>query len=166
LLLLLLLWKSNSSSHIVLLIWTTQMHWHWIDFECRDEGLTPEIPSNCPQKLVELMQMCWKQQPQQRPVSSLSLFLFLFFHFTHNSILLIFFYSSFTNVDRTLKQFVQCWNIRTWMNNWYYERSCIYQLEIDWKNISFLFNFWMYFNFDCYVWEIDESVGKIKCLFC
>jgi serine/threonine protein kinase len=36
----------------------------------KDEGLTPEIPSNCPQKLVELMQMCWKKQPQQRPVSS------------------------------------------------------------------------------------------------
>jgi hypothetical protein len=37
--------------------------------------MTPEIPSNCPQKLVELMQMCWKKQPQQRPVS----FLFVLF---------------------------------------------------------------------------------------
>jgi hypothetical protein len=40
-----------------------------ISFEYRDKGLTPEIPSNCPEKLVELMQMCWKKQPQQRPVS-------------------------------------------------------------------------------------------------
>jgi serine/threonine protein kinase len=39
-------------------------------FEYRDKGLTPTIPSNCPQKLVELMQMCWKKQPQQRPVFS------------------------------------------------------------------------------------------------
>jgi hypothetical protein len=61
--------------------------------QIRDEGLTPEIPSNCPQKLVELMQMCWKKQPQQRPVSSLfsllfvSLFCFLFFVFfiSHNT---------------------------------------------------------------------------------
>jgi hypothetical protein len=33
----------------------------------RDEGLTPTIPSNCPPKLRELMQMCWKMQPEQRP---------------------------------------------------------------------------------------------------
>jgi hypothetical protein len=46
-------------------------------FEYRDEGLTPEIPSNCPQKLVELMQMCWKKELQQRPVSSLLFLLFI-----------------------------------------------------------------------------------------
>jgi hypothetical protein len=58
--------------------------------EIRDKGLTPEIPSNCPQKLVELMQMCWKKQPQQRPVSSLFLcFCFLFFVFV----------SSFHNIN-------------------------------------------------------------------
>jgi serine/threonine protein kinase len=33
----------------------------------RDEGLTPTIPSNCPPKLRELMQMCWQMQPEQRP---------------------------------------------------------------------------------------------------
>jgi hypothetical protein len=33
----------------------------------RDEGLTPTIPTNCPPKLRELMQMCWKMQPEQRP---------------------------------------------------------------------------------------------------
>jgi predicted Ser/Thr protein kinase len=33
----------------------------------RDEGLAPTIPSDCPQKLRELMQMCWKKQPEQRP---------------------------------------------------------------------------------------------------
>jgi insulin receptor len=64
-------------------------------FEYRDEGLTPEIPSNCPQKLVELMKMCWKKQPQQRPVSSL-LFVFVFvcsFHTTQqlNNLICFFF---------------------------------------------------------------------------
>jgi hypothetical protein len=49
---------------------------HFIEY--RDKGLTPEIPSNCPQKLVELMQMCWKKQPQQRPVSFLFVLLFFF----------------------------------------------------------------------------------------
>jgi hypothetical protein len=55
--------------------------------EYRDKGLTPEIPSNCPQKLVELMQMCWKKQPQQRPVSFLfvSVSSFLFYANTINS---------------------------------------------------------------------------------
>jgi len=33
----------------------------------REKGLTPAIPSNCPQKLCELMQMCWKIEPEQRP---------------------------------------------------------------------------------------------------
>jgi predicted Ser/Thr protein kinase len=33
----------------------------------RDEGLTPTIPSKCPPKLRELMQLCWKMQPEQRP---------------------------------------------------------------------------------------------------
>jgi hypothetical protein len=49
----------------------------FIWFEYRDKGLTPEIPSNCPQKLVELIQMCWKKQPQQRPVSFLFVFVFV-----------------------------------------------------------------------------------------
>jgi hypothetical protein len=42
---------------------TTQLH--------RDEGLTPKIPDDCPALLAELMQMCWKKDPNQRPVSSL-----------------------------------------------------------------------------------------------
>jgi len=33
----------------------------------RDQGLTPTIPSNCPEKLRQLMEMCWKKQPEQRP---------------------------------------------------------------------------------------------------
>jgi hypothetical protein len=37
-----------------------------------DQGLTPKIPEDCPPKLRELMEMCWKKQPDQRPVSSLS----------------------------------------------------------------------------------------------
>jgi len=40
-----------------------------VSFLIRDEGLSPTIPSNCPQKLRKLMQMCWKMQPEQRPVS-------------------------------------------------------------------------------------------------
>jgi hypothetical protein len=41
--------------------------------------LAPTIPSNCPEKLCQLMKMCWMKQPEQRPVSlplSLSLSLF------------------------------------------------------------------------------------------
>jgi len=36
----------------------------------RDQYLTPKIPSNCHQKLRQLMEMCWNRQPEQRPVSS------------------------------------------------------------------------------------------------
>jgi hypothetical protein len=35
--------------------------------------LTPEIPEDCPEKLAQLMKMCWNKDPNQRPVSSLSL---------------------------------------------------------------------------------------------
>jgi hypothetical protein len=33
----------------------------------RNEGLTPEIPKECAVVLREVMQMCWKRDPQQRP---------------------------------------------------------------------------------------------------
>jgi len=33
----------------------------------RDEGLTPEISSDCPEKLRQVMEMCWKKQTDQRP---------------------------------------------------------------------------------------------------
>jgi predicted Ser/Thr protein kinase len=33
----------------------------------RDKGLTPTIPSNSPQKLRQVMEMCWKKQPVLRP---------------------------------------------------------------------------------------------------
>jgi serine/threonine protein kinase len=33
----------------------------------RDEGLTPEIPNHCPEKLRQVMEMCWTKQPEQRP---------------------------------------------------------------------------------------------------
>jgi hypothetical protein len=82
-------------------------------FEYRDKGLTPEIPSNCPQKLIELMQMCWKKQPQQRPVSSLFVFI-LFLYFTNTSTQYFDFFFLDFNVDRILKQFVQYWNNRNW----------------------------------------------------
>jgi hypothetical protein len=60
-------------------IWIWHFHSH---FDCwfmthitqhRDEGLTPEIPRRCPEKLAQLMKMCWNKDPNQRPVSSLSL---------------------------------------------------------------------------------------------
>jgi hypothetical protein len=34
-----------------------------------DEGLTPGIPENCPPVLEQLMNMCWKRDPNERPVS-------------------------------------------------------------------------------------------------
>jgi hypothetical protein len=33
----------------------------------RDKVLTPEIPSDCPEKLRQVMQLCWQQDPKQRP---------------------------------------------------------------------------------------------------
>jgi serine/threonine protein kinase len=38
-----------------------------VAIQIRDNGLTPKIPNNCPQKLRQLMEMCWNKQPQQRP---------------------------------------------------------------------------------------------------
>jgi hypothetical protein len=34
-----------------------------------EEALTPGIPENCPPVLEELMNMCWKKDPNERPVS-------------------------------------------------------------------------------------------------
>jgi hypothetical protein len=82
----------------------------WFDCEYRDKGLTPEIPSNCPQKLVELMKMCWKKQPQQRPVSFLCFLfpVFCFSSFHTQRIWFVFFFD--WNVDRILIRFVKCWS--------------------------------------------------------
>jgi serine/threonine protein kinase len=33
----------------------------------RDRGLTPKIPDECPQKLRQLMEMCWQKEPNLRP---------------------------------------------------------------------------------------------------
>jgi serine/threonine protein kinase len=33
----------------------------------RDRYLTPTIPNNCPQKLRQVMELCWQKQPDQRP---------------------------------------------------------------------------------------------------
>jgi len=33
----------------------------------RDKGLTPTIPNDCPEKLRQVMQLCWNIEPQQRP---------------------------------------------------------------------------------------------------
>jgi hypothetical protein len=35
--------------------------------EIRDKLLTPEIPKDCPEKLRQVMQMCWKKQSRERP---------------------------------------------------------------------------------------------------
>jgi serine/threonine protein kinase len=42
----------------------------------RDQGLTPEIPSHTPPVLREIMQSCWKQNPDDRPVSTTSILIF------------------------------------------------------------------------------------------
>jgi hypothetical protein len=39
--------------------------------------LTPKIPDDCPPLLRQIMQMCWKQKPEERPVSFLDFLLFL-----------------------------------------------------------------------------------------
>jgi hypothetical protein len=75
-------------------------------FEYRDKGLTPEIPSNCPQKLVELMQMCWKKRPQQRPVSFLFVFFCFFIPFYRCQLYNLICAFLDWNVDRILKWFV------------------------------------------------------------
>jgi hypothetical protein len=51
----------------VFFLFLTQFHF---SKKTRDEGLTPTIPEDCPPKLRELMEMCWKKDPDQRPVSS------------------------------------------------------------------------------------------------
>jgi hypothetical protein len=33
----------------------------------RDKGLKPTVPNDCPEKLHELMNLCWNPQPEQRP---------------------------------------------------------------------------------------------------
>lgn len=33
----------------------------------RDNGLTPVIPSSCPEKLKTIMKQCWSVNPDQRP---------------------------------------------------------------------------------------------------
>jgi serine/threonine protein kinase len=38
-----------------------------ISIRIRDEGLTPTIPKECPVVLRDVMQMCWKKDPEQRP---------------------------------------------------------------------------------------------------
>jgi tRNA A-37 threonylcarbamoyl transferase component Bud32 len=35
--------------------------------QIRDNGLTPQIPSNCPSNLRQLMLSCWNKQPELRP---------------------------------------------------------------------------------------------------
>lgn len=35
----------------------------------RDEGFTPLVPEDCPTLLQEIMQMCWRKNPTERPVS-------------------------------------------------------------------------------------------------
>jgi hypothetical protein len=37
----------------------------------RDQNLTPKIPEDCPQILREIMEMCWKRDPNERPVSTI-----------------------------------------------------------------------------------------------
>jgi hypothetical protein len=83
----------------------------WSLFEYRDSFLTPEIPSNCPQKLVELMQMCWKKQPQQRPVS-----------FLHSHFISLYFFVCFCLWFDSIRH----WFLFCWIQN---------DIELNWKII-------------------------------
>jgi hypothetical protein len=38
-----------------------------IGVQIRDKGLTPKIPEDCPPLLREIMELCWRQQPEERP---------------------------------------------------------------------------------------------------
>ncbi len=40
-----------------------------VAMKIRDQGCTPSIPDDCDPVLAELMQMCWKVNPDDRPVS-------------------------------------------------------------------------------------------------
>jgi serine/threonine protein kinase len=42
-----------------------------VAMQIRDEGYTPPIPDDCDPVLRELMQMCWRVNPDDRPVSQL-----------------------------------------------------------------------------------------------
>jgi len=39
-----------------------------IGLKIRDEGYTPIIPEDCPPALKEIMEMCWKKNPEERPL--------------------------------------------------------------------------------------------------
>jgi hypothetical protein len=45
--------------------------------EHSDKGLVPTIPDDCPQILRDIMTMCWKQDPNERPVSFSDPFVFV-----------------------------------------------------------------------------------------
>jgi len=38
-----------------------------VALQIRDEGLTPQIPNDCPSLLKDIMLMCWQKEPEQRP---------------------------------------------------------------------------------------------------
>jgi hypothetical protein len=40
-----------------------------IALKIRDQGYTPTIPDDCDPTLREVMEMCWKISPAERPVS-------------------------------------------------------------------------------------------------
>ncbi len=41
-----------------------------VAIKIRDEAYTPTIPESCPKVLREVMLMCWKMDPNERPVST------------------------------------------------------------------------------------------------
>ncbi len=41
-----------------------------IALKIRNEGATPKIPEDCDPVLRECMEMCWKFNPEERPVST------------------------------------------------------------------------------------------------
>ncbi len=47
-----------------------------VAIKIRDAGHTPPIPDDCPPVLKEIMEMCWKVNPEARPVSVRNILLF------------------------------------------------------------------------------------------
>jgi hypothetical protein len=142
-----LVWYSDTHAIVLTIdLWLTHYVDYWLLIHntthtfYRDEGLTPEIPRECPEKLAQLMKMCWNKDPNQRPVSPLSIssqssqimFVLICETQTHThthilkrcemSLSLVFivdccvpWFETYINtqIERTLKRFVKCCNSET-----------------------------------------------------
>jgi hypothetical protein len=122
----------------LLLIFWIEM---WLCYvEYRDEGLTPKIPKDCPQVLQEIMEMCWKKDPNQRPVSFILIILKVMYCFNFCYVFLHLFMTLLKNFE-TIRTLLSYYNkdipISVWIKNeWQY-------IEIY---IFFVFSCLQFFN--------------------